>query len=61
MPPGRFLVHDREDSKRELFVTRNFGETFSHAGDFIKAFYLHYSQVRPHDNPLKPLTWVLDQ
>jgi len=36
---GRFLVHDRDSEKRELYVTKNFGETFSHAGDFIKAFF----------------------
>jgi hypothetical protein len=42
---GRFLVHDRDDEKMELFATNNFGETFSHAGDFIKAFYFDYSQV----------------
>lgn len=36
---GRFLIHDRESAKMELYVTRNFGETFSHAGDFIKAFF----------------------
>jgi len=36
---GRFLVHDRDSEKKELYVTKNFGETFSHAGDFIKAFF----------------------
>ena len=42
---GRFLVHDREDEKMELFVTKNFGETFSHAGDYIKSFYFDHREV----------------
>ena len=42
---GRFLVHDREDEKMELFVTKNFGETFSHAGDYIKSFYFDHTEV----------------
>ena len=45
MISGRFLVHDREDEKMELFVTKNFGETFSHAGDYIKSFYFDHREV----------------
>eukprot|EP00092_Neocalanus_flemingeri_P022770 GFUD01024690.1.p1 GENE.GFUD01024690.1~~GFUD01024690.1.p1 ORF type:complete len:2176 (-),score=631.55 GFUD01024690.1:299-6826(-) len=41
---GRFLIHDRESEKMELYVTKNFGETFSHAGDFIKAFFWDYKE-----------------
>lgn len=41
---GRFLIHDRESEKMELYVTKNFGETFSHAGDFIKAFFWDYRE-----------------
>ena len=44
---GRFLIHDRESEKMELYVTKNFGETFSHAGDFIKAFFWDYKEVGP--------------
>ena len=29
----------------ELFVTKNFGETFSHAGDYIKSFYFDHREV----------------
>ena len=43
---GRFLVHDRDSEKKELYVTKNFGETFSHAGDFIKAFFWDHREVR---------------
>ena len=38
-------MHDREDEKMELFVTKNFGETFSHAGDYIKSFYFDHKEV----------------
>ena len=38
-------MHDREDEKMELFVTKNFGETFSHAGDYIKSFYFDHREV----------------
>ena len=49
---GRFLVHDREDEKMELFVTKNFGETFSHAGDYIKSFYFDHREVAAlHQEP----------
>jgi len=41
---GRFLIHDRESTKKELYVTKNFGETFSHAGDFIKSFFWNYKE-----------------
>ena len=43
---GRFLIHDKESEKKELYVTKNFGETFSHAGDFIKAFYWDYKETK---------------
>ena len=37
----RFLVHDREKEDRSLFVTSNFGQTFSKASDYIKSFFFH--------------------
>ena len=35
----RFLVHDRDGEKKELFVTANFGQTFTKASDYIKSFF----------------------
>ena len=40
-----FLVHDLEDTEKRLYVTKNFGETFSHAGDYIKSFYFDHREV----------------
>lgn len=34
-----FLVHDLVDEEKKLFVTRNFGETFSHVQDYVKGFF----------------------
>lgn len=34
-----FLVHDLVDERKTLYVTRNFGETFSHVQEFVKAFF----------------------
>lgn len=34
-----FLIHDLEDDLKTLYVTRNFGETFSHVQDYVKGFY----------------------
>ena len=46
-------MHDREDEKMELFVTKNFGETFSHAGDYIKSFYFDHREVAAHRQELE--------
>ena len=37
-----FLVHDLEDTEKKLYVTKNFGETFSHVQAYVKSFYLHH-------------------
>ena len=37
----------------ELFVTKNFGETFSHAGDYIKSFYFDHREVAAHRQELE--------
>ncbi len=39
-----FLVHDLTDPQKKLYVTRNFGETFSHVQDYVKSFYLRPSK-----------------
>lgn len=38
----RFLVHDRDGEKKELYVTSNFGQTFSKASDHIKSFFWNH-------------------
>ena len=35
----RFLIHDRDGEMRDLFVTSNFGQTFSKASDYVKSFF----------------------
>ncbi len=37
-----FLLHDLIDDQKKLYVTKNFGETFSHVQDYVKAFYLDH-------------------
>ena len=34
-----FLVHDLESDSKSLYVTADFGETFSHVQDYVKAFF----------------------
>ncbi len=34
-----FLVHDLQGDQKSLFVTTDFGETFSHVQDYVKAFF----------------------
>ena len=34
-----FLVHDLTGDQKSLFVTTDFGETFSHVQDYVKAFF----------------------
>ena len=54
----RFLVHDREDEQRKLYVTSNFGQTFFKASDYVKSFFWHeeddstelyISRMEPHE------------
>ncbi|TRY76952.1 hypothetical protein TCAL_09210 [Tigriopus californicus] len=37
-----FLVHDLIDEQKKLYVTRNFGETFSRVQDYVKGFFFQY-------------------
>ena len=48
---GRFLVHDRESDQMELYVTENYGESFSKAADYVKTFFWHYEEVRNQRGP----------
>ena len=36
-------------------------EKLCHSGDYIEAFYLHYSKVSPPDKPLTTIYFVFDQ
>ena len=42
---ARFLIHDRNSDKMELYVTENYGETFNKGIDYIKSFFWHYEEV----------------
>jgi hypothetical protein len=42
---GRFLVHDRDSEKSSLFVTDNYGLSFSKVGDYVHSFFFHYAEV----------------
>jgi len=41
---SRFLVHNRRSSNKSLFVTANFGKSFSHAGEYVKSFFWDYRE-----------------
>ena len=46
--PGEiFLVHDRTDPESKLFVTKNFGETFSRVETFVQSFFFLPSDEAP--------------
>ena len=42
---GRFLIHDQDSEMSSLFVTENYGISFTKVGDFVHLFFLHYSEV----------------
>ena len=42
---ARFVIHDRNSNKSELYVTKDFGKNFNHAVDYIKSFFWNYEEV----------------
>ena len=42
---ARFIIHDRDSDKMELYVTENYGETFNKGVDYTKSFFWHYDEV----------------
>ena len=40
-----FLIHDLIHPEKKLYVTKTFGETFSHVGDYVKTFDLENTPV----------------
>jgi len=41
---ARFVIHDRNSNKSELYVTKDFGKNFNHAVDYIKSFFWNYEE-----------------
>eukprot|EP00095_Tigriopus_kingsejongensis_P005304 maker-scaffold337_size202799-snap-gene-0.21 protein:Tk05304 transcript:maker-scaffold337_size202799-snap-gene-0.21-mRNA-1 annotation:"sortilin-related receptor" len=37
-----FLIHDLIDDEKKLYVTKNFGQTFSRVQDYVKGFFFEY-------------------
>ena len=55
-----FLVHDLEAKEKRLWVTKNFGETFSTVQEYVRNFFFHdnklyVERIQPMKNPDDPI------
>lgn len=42
---ARFMIHDRNSDKMELYVTENYGESFNKGIDYVRSFFWYYEEV----------------